>query len=77
MNGIHRVSEVEALGHRRVHKDCKEWKREKGLYAWDSKAAEGGKEQPLKINDHTMDADRYANVYLFPEFKQLKLLEAA
>lgn len=76
MNGIHRVSEVEAMGHRRVHKDCKEWKREKGLYAWDPKAAESGKEQPLKINDHTQDADRYANVYLFPEYKQLKLIAA-
>jgi PBSX family phage terminase large subunit len=77
MDGIHRVSEVEATGHRRVHERCKEWRREKGLYSWDVKAGQQGDERPLKINDHAMDADRYASVFLFPEWKPLPLLMAA
>lgn len=77
LSGIHRVSEVEATGHRRVHRDCVEWAREKGLYSWDSDAAEGGEERPLKINDHTQDADRYALVELFPEWADLTPLPIA
>lgn len=74
LDGIHRVSEVEATGHRRVHEDCKEFRREKGLYAWDGQAAEKGEERPLKINDHSQDADRYGIVHLFPEWRPLLLL---
>lgn len=76
LHGIHRVSEVEAMGHRRVRSDIKEWRREKGLYSWDAKAGLKGDERPLKTNDHSMDADRYGLVYLFPEWKQLPLLAA-
>jgi PBSX family phage terminase large subunit len=71
LNGIHRVSEIEATGHRRVHKDCAQWRREKGLYAWDVDAAEDGNERPLKFNDHSQDADRYALTNLFPEWRPL------
>jgi len=77
LNGIHRVSEVEATGNRRVRKDCKEWRREKGLYAWDVKAAEDGTERPLKVNDHTQDADRYALTYLYPEWRILNIQKVA
>jgi PBSX family phage terminase large subunit len=77
LSGIHRVSEVEATGHRRVREDCTQWRREKALYAWDSDAAlDKGVERPLKINDHTQDADRYAIQQLFPEWRTLYLLEA-
>lgn len=72
LDGIHRVSEVESTGHRRVRRDLVEWKREKGLYSWDSEAAlKSGDEKPLKVNDHTQDADRYAIVHLFPEWRDL------
>ena len=30
-----------------------------GVYMWDEKAAIAGKEQPIKQNDHSMDALRY------------------
>ena len=30
-----------------------------GLYMWDAKAADNGKDEPLKVNDHAMDALRY------------------
>ena len=77
LNGIHRVSEVEATGNRRVRDDCEQWKREKSLYAWDVKAAEDGTERPLKVNDHTQDADRYAITYLYPEWRTLNIQKVA
>jgi len=77
LDGIHRVSEVEATGNRRVHKDCTQFRREKGLYAWDAKAAEDGTERPLKVNDHAMDADRYGLTYLYPEWRTLNIQKVA
>jgi len=78
LDGIHRVSEVESTGHRRVRSDCSEWRREKSLYSWDDKAAtDRGEERPLKVNDHTQDADRYAINYLFPEWRNLDILVVA
>jgi PBSX family phage terminase large subunit len=76
LDGIHKVSMVEATGHRRVHRDCKEWRREHGLYAWDSDAAlDTGEERPIKQNDHTQDGDRYALMNLFPEWRELEPIE--
>ena len=76
LDGIHRVSEVEATGHRRVHNSCSNFIREKSLYSWDTKAAEDGTERPLKMNDHTQDADRYAIMEMFPDWKMLMPLAA-
>lgn len=76
LTGIHKVSMVEATGHRRVHRDCKEWQREHALYAWDSDAAlDNGDERPIKQNDHTQDADRYGLMYLFEEWRELDPIE--
>ena len=38
---------------------CVDTIKEYGEYVWDDKALEKGVDQPLKINDHCMDADRY------------------
>ena len=38
---------------------CVDTIKEYGEYVWDDKALEKGIDQPLKINDHCMDADRY------------------
>lgn len=38
---------------------CVDTLKEYGEYVWDDKALEKGIDQPLKINDHCMDADRY------------------
>lgn len=38
---------------------CKETVREFSIYAWDSRAAAGGADVPIKQNDHCMDAVRY------------------
>lgn len=69
LTGIHKVSEIEATGHRRVHIDCENWRREKGLYAWDVDAAEDGIERPLKVNDHSCDGDRYVIMEQWPEWR--------
>jgi PBSX family phage terminase large subunit len=69
LTGIHRVSEVMACGAFRSHIDNEECRRETGLYSWDKKAADKGTEQPLKVNDHTQDARRYAIMELFPDWR--------
>jgi hypothetical protein len=43
-----------------VHRSCKGLLSEIGSYAWDPKAAEKGEDKPLKIDDHSVDALRYA-----------------
>jgi hypothetical protein len=43
----------------KVYSGIKEWQNEVKGYVWDEKAGEKGDEQPLKINDHYMDATRY------------------
>lgn len=43
----------------KVYSGIKEWQNEVKGYVWDAKAGEKGIEQPLKINDHYMDATRY------------------
>ena len=45
---------------------CTETFREFFSYVWNPKAAERGEDEPLKLNDHHMDADRYfVNTILF------------
>lgn len=47
-------------------KSCKETFREFASYVWDDKAGMRGVEQPIKKNDHHLDADRYfVNTILF------------
>lgn len=43
-----------------VVEDCPKFAMEITSYAWDKKRADNGKEQPLKINDHSVDGCRYA-----------------
>ncbi len=43
----------------RVHESCENFRREIYGYIWDPKKADKGKEEPIKSNDHTMDAARY------------------
>lgn len=44
----------------KVHRDCTHLIDEIGAYVWDDKAAERGKDEPVKENDHWVDAMRYA-----------------
>lgn len=59
--GISMVSTLFSLGHIFINKDeCKNLVEELGLYQWDSKKSEHGKEEVVKTNDHSCDALRYA-----------------
>jgi PBSX family phage terminase large subunit len=72
LDGLHRVSQAQALGLLRVHEECSNERRECSIYSWDAKAAEKGEEKPLKTNDHSQDAKRYAVMDLFPEWRLLE-----
>lgn len=43
----------------KVHKRCRNWLKEVRAYIWNARAQEIGKEQPVKVADHAMDATRY------------------
>jgi PBSX family phage terminase large subunit len=77
LNGIRRTSEVMACKAYRVNVDCKNERRECDIYTWDPKAAQRGEEAPLKFNDHTQDAKRYAVMEMFPDWRMLTTLKMA
>ena len=52
-----------------VHPNQKELKREFGLYSYDKKSIERGKEEPVKAEDHCQDALRY---FIMGMWKQIK-----
>ena len=56
LNGIRNVATCMNRGKIKVHKGLKNWTKEVAGYTWDEKE---GKEFPIQINDHLMDAMRY------------------
>lgn len=58
-DGISDVSTMLAQDRLLFSSACKHTIEEFGLYCWDDKAVERGMDEPLKINDHAMDAVRY------------------
>ena len=56
LDGIRRTSTCINKGLIKVHKRCKNWKRESQSYIWDDKS---GEDKPKKEFDHLMDAMRY------------------
>ncbi|MCL2085152.1 MAG: PBSX family phage terminase large subunit [Oscillospiraceae bacterium] len=57
--GIGKVASMFAANALRINKKCKRLINELMGYIWDEKAAERGREQPVKANDHACDALRY------------------
>ena len=57
--GIAHVYTMMQTGHLKISPKCKQLLGEIGMYRWDDKAAEKGKEQVIKSNDHALDALRY------------------
>ena len=51
----------------KILKDCKEAIREKGSYGWCPKAQSKGLDEPIKKDDHSSDAERYA---LYTHFRR-------
>lgn len=56
INGIRDVSSCISRGKIKVHKRCKNWRKEAQSYVWDSGSVE---DRPIKEFDHLMDAMRY------------------
>lgn len=59
IDGIRMMASLIANDRLRVHRSCKGFIEEIPGYAWDEKAAEKGVDQPVKLDDHDMDAGRY------------------
>ena len=60
-NGIRMVYTLLNLGHIRINYDkCPNLINELGLYIWNEKRGESGKEEVVKQHDHALDALRYA-----------------
>lgn len=58
-DGIRTVSTLMAADRWKIHASCEGLIAEKTSYVWDEKAAKRGVEQPLKVDDHGPDAERY------------------
>lgn len=59
LNGIADVSTMLHQNRLYYMASCKGLIEEKGLYAWDAKAADRGEDRPIKDHDHACDAERY------------------
>jgi PBSX family phage terminase large subunit len=60
MDGIRTVSSLLGAGRLKVHASCTGLLSEFGVYAWDEKSAGKGDDKPVKLEDHSLDALRYA-----------------
>jgi PBSX family phage terminase large subunit len=60
LDGIRSVSVALGSGLLRIHRSCAGLLGELPGYAWDERAAERGEDKPLKVDDHSADALRYA-----------------
>jgi len=63
--GIRFQSQLLTNGTYKICSNCHETIKEYTNYLWDGKASEKGEDKPIKRNDHTKDAERYA---LFTHF---------
>jgi PBSX family phage terminase large subunit len=60
LDGIRTVSSLIATDRLRVHRSCTGWIDEVAGYSWDPDKAEKGEDAPIKAEDHSLDAGRYA-----------------
>lgn len=60
LEGIRTMAIMVNKGLLKVEKSCENFRKEIETYVWDEKARLNGVEQPVKQNDHAMDACRYA-----------------
>ena len=68
-DGIRRVATM--FGHRklRVHERCVNTRKDLETYSWDTKKTDKGKDQPLKVHDHSCDMIRYYVRTRIPDFR--------
>lgn len=60
LDGIRLVSSLLGNGQLVIHESCTGLIDELPGYSWDDKAAERGEDKPVKVDDHSCDALRYA-----------------
>jgi PBSX family phage terminase large subunit len=60
LDGIRLTASLLATNRIRIHRSCTGLLDEIGGYSWDSDKAEKGEDAPIKANDHSLDALRYA-----------------
>jgi len=78
LNGIRNMATALTIGIIMYDESCKFTVMELESYVWDAKAAEKEIEEPLKMNDHLMDGDRYfVNTVIFKGRKGVIDIEAA
>ncbi|MFA5269884.1 MAG: PBSX family phage terminase large subunit [Methanoregula sp.] len=65
LDGIRTLSSFLQNGRYQVHESCKNHRMEFGAYTWNPKAQARGEDEPMKVNDHTMDGARYGVQTLF------------
>ncbi|MFF9284856.1 PBSX family phage terminase large subunit [Streptomyces griseosporeus] len=76
VDGIRSVASLLAAGLLRIHRSCTGLLDELPGYVWDEKAAEKGEDKPVKLNDHSVDALRYAVHSTASEWQHLLTLAA-
>ncbi|MER8042580.1 PBSX family phage terminase large subunit [Streptomyces sp. NPDC094032] len=59
-DGIRSVANLLAADRLLIHRSCEGLLGEFPGYSWDTKATERGEDAPLKVDDHSVDAIRYA-----------------
>ncbi len=65
LDGIRNVHTALSSGTLKVHSSCVALIKEFATYVWDPKAQEVGEDKPIKANDHSLDALRYAAMRAF------------
>jgi PBSX family phage terminase large subunit len=60
VDGVRLMASLLALGVLKVHRSCKGLLDEIPGYSWDDKKAAKGEDAPIKADDHSIDAARYA-----------------
>lgn len=59
LDGIRSLASLLATNRLRIHRSCTGLLDEIGGYSWDPAAAEKGHDEPIKVDDHSLDALRY------------------
>jgi PBSX family phage terminase large subunit len=70
LDGIRFVSNMLSDKQFYVSPDCTATTEEFSSYVWNGKSQEKGIDEPLKVNDHTMDRNRYALYTHFGQFQE-------
>ncbi|HEY9476257.1 MAG TPA: PBSX family phage terminase large subunit [Mycobacteriales bacterium] len=60
LDGIRQVASLLASGLLLAHRSCTGWIEEMPGYSWDEDASAKGEDRPIKADDHSLDAGRYA-----------------